>query len=60
MDVDNQTWVLLYDKLKNDFKEKRKFAANLNNVDQKDMNDRLHTLEKQLNVMKDSPMEYEM
>ena len=58
--VDNQEWIIKYDNLRSDFQGKRKISANLNASDAKGFNDRLAVLEKHLNIMKESPMEYDM
>ncbi len=58
--IDSYQWLQQYERLKTDFQGRRKFAPNLTNVDSKDMLERISALEKQLNIMRESPMEYEM
>ncbi len=55
--IDDQNWIIVYNRVKSDYQQKRKFSALLPPNESKDLLDRMVMLEKSLNVMKDSPME---
>ena len=58
--LDEQSWIVFYNRIKTDYQGKRKFSAIINSNDGKELLDRMAVLEKSLNVMKESPMEYDL
>jgi hypothetical protein len=58
--VDEQKWTVVYNGVKTDFQNKKKHAPLIAAADGKDLMDKLQSLEKSLNIMKESPMEYEL
>jgi hypothetical protein len=58
--IDSQEWVKKYDRMKFELQGKRKIGPSLSQIDSRDFYDRLASLEKELNIMKESPMEYDM
>lgn len=60
MDLDSQSWIEDYERLKNDFQRERKATGGIRSEEVKDMIERIITLEKELNTMKESPMQYDL
>lgn len=60
MELDSQAWIEDYERLKNDFQRERKTSGSIGVEEIKNMIDRITTLEKELNIMKDSPMQYDL
>ena len=58
--IDEQQWIVLYNRIKADYQGKRKFTATLTPADGKDFLERMIQLEKSLNFMRESPMEYDL
>ncbi len=59
--ADEQAWTVAYNRVKTDYQQKKKFSPVIAATpDGKDLMDRLQALEKSLNMMKESPMEYEL
>ena len=60
MNIDYRDWERHYLHLRNDYQTKRKFSAQTAAYEIKDLKDRADALERVLNVIKESPMQFEV
>lgn len=60
MDVDSHGWLVYYERLKRDFQDRKRLSNNIPLNEARELLDRIVDLEKDLNVMKESPMQYDL
>lgn len=60
MNIDAQDWIVDYDRVKREFQAQRRLSAQIPRDAAEDFLQRLTQLERELSVMRDSPMQYDM
>jgi hypothetical protein len=60
MSVDSTTWLSQYEQLKHDFQTQRKVSNQVSGLYCKDFLSRIGDLDKSLEIMRESPMQYDL